>query len=147
MNNNECRRDAETALSHFATEVLVPDRKKTLLLVDDDQRQLTVRRVILELSGYAVFTACDAGRGMQLFESESPDAVVLDYEMPAVNGGVLAGKIRRANDAIPIVMLSGCTSVPSSALVDVDTFIPKPAAAWLLIDAIENLTRGQEAFA
>ena len=122
-------------------------RKKTLLLVDDDFRQLAVRKVILELLGYAVLTAADARRGMQLFESEAPDAVVLDYEMPRANGGLLAGKIRHANSAVPIVMLSGCASVPSSALTAVDIFIRKPAAPSFLINAIESLTRNQQVFA
>jgi DNA-binding response OmpR family regulator len=122
----------------------VPKRKKTLLLVDDDHKQLTLRKVLLEHSGYDVFTARDASDGMQLFESESPDAVVLDFEMPPVNGGILAGNIRRANHAIPIVMLSGCAAVPSSALRVVDTFIPKPSAPSVLIEAIEILTGSSE---
>ena len=122
-------------------------RKKKLLLVDDDLSQLAMRKVVLELLGYAVLTAADARQGMQLFETEAPDAVVLDYEMPTVNGGVLAGRIRRANGAIPIVMLSGSTSVPSSALTDVDTFLAKAIAPSLLKAVIEFLTRGQEVYA
>ena len=122
-------------------------RKKKLLLVDDDLSQLAMRKVVLELLGYAVLTAADARQGMQLFETEAPDAVVLDYEMPTVNGGVLAGRIRRANSAIPIVMLSGSTSVPSSALTDVDTFLAKAIAPSLLKAVIEFLTRGQEVYA
>jgi len=106
-----------------------------------------MRKVVLELLGYAVLTAADARQGMQLFETEAPDAVVLDYEMPTVNGGVLAGRIRRANGAIPIVMLSGSTSVPSSALTDVDTFLAKAIAPSLLKAVIEFLTRGQEVYA
>jgi len=125
----------------------VDKRKKKLLLVDDDLSQLAMRKVVLELLGYAVLTAADARQGMQLFETEAPDAVVLDYEMPTVNGGVLAGRIRRANGAIPIVMLSGSTSVPSSALTDVDTFLAKAIAPSLLKAAIEFLTRGQEVYA
>ena len=122
-------------------------RKKKLLLVDDDLSQLAMRKVVLELLGYAVLTAADARQGMQLFETEAPDAVVLDYEMPTVNGGVLAGRIRCANGAIPIVMLSGSTSVPSSALTEVDTFLAKAIAPSLLKAVIEFLTRGQEVYA
>jgi DNA-binding response OmpR family regulator len=107
------------------------------LLVDDDRDQLAMRKRILEGSGYEVFTARDAHEGMQLFESEMPDAVVLDYEMPGVNGGVLAGRLRRVNKAVPLVMLSGCTSVPSGALRAIDTFIKKPSAPSVLIKTIE----------
>jgi two-component system, NtrC family, response regulator GlrR len=118
-----------------------------LLLVDDDLNQLALRRVILERSGYAVLTAGDARRGMQLFKSEAPDAVVLDYEMPLINGGVLAERIRRVNRSIPIVMLSACNSVPKWVLKAVNTFIRKPTAPSCLIGAIEFLTRGREAVA
>jgi len=121
--------------------------KKKLLLVDDDFRQLATRKAVLELVGYAVVTAADAGRGLQLLESETPDAVVLDYEMPTVNGDMLAGKIRSINGAIPIVMLSGCTSVPGSVLIAVDRFVPKATGPSLLVDAIESLLSRQEVFA
>ena len=114
-------------------------RKKKLLLVDDDLSQLAMRKVVLELLGYAVLTAADARQGMQLFETEAPDAVVLDYEMPTVNGGVLAG--------VTAIMLSGSASVPSSALTDVDTFLAKAIAPSLLKAVIEFLTRGQEVYA
>jgi DNA-binding response OmpR family regulator len=125
----------------------MPNCKKTLLLVDDDLDQLTMRKIVFELLGYAVVTAADPRRGMQLFKSEAPDAVVLDYEMPTMDGGVLASKIRRTDGAIPIVMLSGCDSVPSSALTAVDTFVPKAMAPSLLIAAIRSLVGGQEVFA
>jgi len=125
----------------------VRNRKKLLLLVDDDHNQLTMRKAILERSGYAVLTAGNAHRGMQLFESEAPDAVVLDYEMPSVNGGVLAERIRGVNRLIPIVMLSACSSVPRRVLKAVNTFIRKPTPPSCLIDAIEFLTCGQGAIA
>jgi len=118
-----------------------------LLLVDDDFHQLATRKAVLELVGYAVVTAADARHGLQLLESETPDAVVLDYEMPTVNGDMLAGKIRRINGAIPIVMLSGCTSVPRSVLIAVDRFVPKATGPSLLVDAIESLLGRQEVFA
>lgn len=121
--------------------------KKKLLLIDDDFQQLAMRKAVLELVGYAVVTAADARHGLQLLESETPDAVVLDYEMPTVNGDMLAGRIRHIDGAIPIVMLSGCTSVPRSVLIAVDRFVPKATAPSLLLDAIESLLGRQEVFA
>jgi DNA-binding response OmpR family regulator len=124
--------------------VLVASRTKTLLLVDDDSSQLAMRKVVLEHLGYAVLTAPDARCGMRLLQRVRPDAVVLDYEMPAINGDVLAAKIRRADGGIPIIMLSGSPSLPSSALAAVDAFVPKAAETSLLIGAIESLTRVQQ---
>jgi CheY-like chemotaxis protein len=125
----------------------VAKRKKKLLLVDDNRVQLTLQQSILQGSGYEVFTATDIRNGIRAFQTKEPDAVVLDYEMPLGNGGVLAQYIRRNNADIPIIMFSGCTSVPPSALRDVDGFISKPAAPSTLIDAIEfwTIARGHEA--
>lgn len=125
----------------------MPDRRKTLLLIDDDFNQLTLRKLVLELSGFTVVTAANAHQGMHLFETETPDAVVVDYEMPTVRGDVLAGQIRRANRAIPILMLSGCASVPTSALAAVNAFLPKATHPSRLVNAIECLVRAQEVFA
>ena len=126
---------------------LVSDRRKTLLLIDDDFNQLMLRKLVLELSGFTVMTAADAHQGMQLFETEAPDAVVVDYEMPRVSGDVLARKIRRANRAIPILMLSGCTTVPISALAAVNAFLPKAAHPSALVNAIQCLLEAPEVFA
>jgi len=121
----------------------VTSRKKTLLLVDDDRDQLDLRKVILEMSGYKVLTATNARFAMQLFELHVPDAVILDYEMPAINGEMLAGWIRNASQNVPILMLSGCVSLPSSARRLVDTFVSKDTAPSFLLWAIQLLTEGQ----
>lgn len=140
INNDRISVQCKAGLQLCRSRGPVRNRKKMLLLVDDDCRQLAARKHILEHSGYEVLTAGDARDGMHLFESETPDAVVLDYEMPSVNGGVLAAKIRRLNEVVPIVMLSGCTSVPASALRAVNAFISKPTAPSVLINVIEFWT-------
>jgi DNA-binding response OmpR family regulator len=119
-------------------------RRKILLLVDDDRDQLCLRKIILEMSGYEVLTATNARSGMHLFESHDPDAVILDYEMPAVNGETLAGWIRNANPYVPILMLSGCVSLPSSARELVDTVVSKNTAPSFLLSEIELLTQQLE---
>jgi DNA-binding response OmpR family regulator len=122
---------------------MVTNRMKTILLVDDDRDQLDLRKIILEMSGYEVLTATNARFGMQLFESHALDAVILDYEMPAVNGEMLAGWMRNANQKVPILMLSGCVSLPSSARQLVDTFVSKDTGPSFLLSAIELLTQRQ----
>jgi len=120
------------------------DRKKTLLLVDDDRDQLDLRKIILEMSGYKVLTAVNARFAMQLFKTHVPDAVILDYEMPAVNGEMLAGWMRNANPHVPILMLSGCVSLPNNARRLVDTFVSKDSAPLFLLSTIERLTQRRQ---
>jgi DNA-binding response OmpR family regulator len=122
----------------------VRNKKKMLLLVDDDPNQLAMRKTVLETSGYDVLAAEDAGRGLQLFLSHPPDAVILDYEMPVVNGEILAGRMRRADCSVPILMLSGCVAPPESAFRAVDTFVAKNNPAPVLLTAIETLMHSRE---
>ncbi len=117
----------------------MPNRKKTLLLVDDDRDQLALRKSVLETSGYTVVTADDPRCGLQMFLSQAPDVVILDYEMPVVNGEVLAHRMRRADANVPLMMLSGCVAPPSSAVRAVDQFMFKDNPAPALLTAIESL--------
>lgn len=125
----------------------VPDRRKTLLLIDDDFNQLMLRKLVLELSGFTVVTASDAHLGMQLFQTKAPDAVVVDYQMPRMSGEEIAGKIRHASPAIPILMLSGCASVPASPLAAVNAFVPKATHPSRFVQAVECLVQAQEVLA
>jgi len=51
--------------------------------------------------------------------------VILDYQMPEMNGELVAAEMRKTNPRVPILMLSGCESLPENALQLVDEFIAK----------------------
>ena len=84
-------------------------RQKTLLCVDDNQSSLKICKIILEDSGYKVLTASGGREGLKVFASNAIDAVILDYEMPEMNGEVVAAEMKRTNPEIPIpCFLAGC---------------------------------------
>ena len=95
-------------------------RQKTLLCVDDNQSSLNICKIILEDFGYKVSTASSGREGLEIFASNAIDAVILDYQMPEMNGELVAAEMRRTRPRVPILMLSGWVSVPESAFQLVD---------------------------
>jgi CheY-like chemotaxis protein len=120
-------------------------RQKTLLCVDDNQSSLKICKIILENSGYKVLTASSGREGLEVFASNAIDAVILDYQMPEMNGELVAAEMKRTNPEIPILMLSGWASLPESALRLVDEFVSKgDRVEFMLLTVQQVLSRGEK---
>ena len=65
-----------------------------MLVVDDDPDMLRVIRGLLEDEGIAVTTAADGGRAVALAEQRAPDLAVLDVQLPVLDGGQVATRLR-----------------------------------------------------
>src|SRR5438552_1176727 len=88
-------------------EFAMARRQETLLCIDDNQSSLNICKIILEDFGYKVLTASSAREGLEIFASHVIDAVILDYQMPEMNGELVAAEMRRTKPRVPILMLSG----------------------------------------
>ncbi len=120
-------------------------RQKTLLCVDDNQSSLKICKIILENSGYKVLTASSGREGLEVFSSNAIDAVILDYQMPEMNGELVAAEMKRTNPEIPILMLSGWVPLPESALRLVDEFVAKgDRVEFMLLTVQQVLSRGEK---
>jgi CheY-like chemotaxis protein len=120
-------------------------RQKTLLCVDDNQSSLKIWKIILEDTGYKVLTASSGREGLEVFASNAIDAVILDYQMPEMNGELVAAEMKRTNPEIPILMLSGWASLPESALRLVDEFVAKGDRVEFILLAVQQvLSRGEK---
>ena len=82
--------------------------KKRILLVDDDEDMLMLCSRELIKAGYDVTTACNAKRGLEIFEQNKNGiaAVVLDVLMPDMDGRRLFGKIRELDESMLVVLYS-----------------------------------------
>lgn len=119
--------------------------KGTILCVDDDESILRYEKALLERSGYVVFTATSAKQALRLVTMCKCDAVILDYEMPGMNGQDLASEVRLIRPELVVIMLSG-SEVPTQALALVDAFVPKLEASRQLLPMIAELSsRSQDA--
>jgi len=112
---------------------------KTVLCVDDEKIGLRVRKLMLEGRGFRVLTATSGQQGIDLFDQNDVDVVVLDYYMPGLNGGEVAAELRRRRADIPIIFFSAYFSLPPQALEMASAFITKGDPPEVLIDKIEQL--------
>lgn len=104
----------------------------TKILIAEDQGDL--REMIaqtLRLSGYEVVTTEDGERAFQQAKSTLPDLIILDYELPRLNGSQVCEKLK-AIDAFsqtPVVMISSYGNplyVETSLAAGAQAFIRKP---------------------
>ncbi len=139
-------RPAETAI------VDQRDRRTVALVVDDS---ITVRRVtqrLLERNGMRVVTAKDGLEAVSILQDMRPDIILLDIEMPRMDGYEVATHVRgdaRLKD-IPIVMITSRVSEKHRARaieIGVDDYLGKPYQETQLLDAIEPLVNRRNAAA
>jgi CheY-like chemotaxis protein len=86
--------------------------KKTVLCVDDNERGLLIRKEMLEVFGFAVDLAPSGKAALKLLREKKKqhsrfDAVIVDYQMPEMDGAELVDHIKRLYPGTPVVMLTG----------------------------------------
>ena len=113
--------------------------KATILCIDDHWNGLIGRKMFLESNGYEVLEATGGDEGLKLFLSRPVDAVVLDYQMPGMNGDVVATKMKRVKSDVPIMLLSGYGPLPESKLKAVDTLLSKSQPPKILLSTLQDL--------
>ncbi|MBN2387137.1 MAG: response regulator [Anaerolineales bacterium] len=79
-----------------------------IFVVDDNEVNLTLVAKIMEMEGYRVTTACCGQEALQGFIQFQPDLVVLDVNMPDIDGFTVCRRLREPpiNATVPIIMLS-----------------------------------------
>jgi len=127
-------------------EVARQVRRPTVMVVDDS---LTVRRVtqrLLEREGYRVQLAKDGVEALELIAQGAPDLMLVDIEMPRMDGFDLTRNVR-GNDAtkdIPIIMITSRTADKHRNValgLGVNAYYGKPYQEPVLLAAIEGLLR------
>lgn len=77
-----------------------------LLVIDDDDEVRACLQAHLEDAGFCVLQAADSSRGLQLFESESPDLVICDLGTPQLGGLELIRQIGERDSDVPVIAIS-----------------------------------------
>lgn len=103
----------------------------TILLVDDTKLLLEIQKSFLENSPVRVLTALNGEEALKIVNSERPDLIVLDQNMPVMNGTTCCAAIRRdpALRQIPVLMISSAVSREDRemfARVGCSGFLAKP---------------------
>ena len=128
------------------------DEDVRVIVVDDDREVAEALAAALEFDGYRVKIAGDGVQAMALVAEFSPHCVLLDVEMPRMDGYEVAAHVRndpRLKD-IPIVMITSRVSEKHRARaieLGVDDYLGKPYQESQLLDAIEPLVNRRSAIA
>ena len=111
-----------------------------LLLIDDDQSiTLLLSRVLLKHK-FDVIVANNGPEGVKLAREQRPQAIILDLELPRLNGWQVCREIRRFSSA-PIVIYSGDTdpNTRDSILAEgANCFLAKPAPLQELVATVQG---------
>jgi CheY-like chemotaxis protein len=89
-------------------------RAGRLLIADDDPNVLAAHVLFFEACGYVIQTASDGVGALAAYYASRPDVVILDIEMPRMDGHAVAGEIRRMS-AIPRPFLLAITGLRAPA--------------------------------
>ena len=84
---------------------------KKILIVDDDNDFRRTLCEILEAEGFLTIPAADGLSAIVHYLNHKPDAVILDHQMPYMNGIETLDQIKLLDTRIPVIMLTGITDL------------------------------------
>ncbi|NKY52339.1 response regulator transcription factor [Nocardia vermiculata] len=116
----------------------------TVLVVDDDEDVLSSVERGLRLSGFRVVIARDGAAALRSVADEAPDAIVLDMNMPVLDGAGVVTALRAMGNEIPICVLSARSSVDERIAgleSGADDYLVKPFVLKELVARIRALLR------
>jgi CheY-like chemotaxis protein len=116
---------------------------KTILVVEDDPRQMRLIRDLLKLSEYKTIEATDGQKGVESANKSKPDLILMDIMMPKMDGYTACREIKldKTTKAIPLVMLTSLDYPLNKELgkdVGADGYITKPFDHRALLDIIHR---------
>jgi len=115
-----------------------------ILLVEDEDRLASFIRKGITAEGYEVDVAYDGRTGLSLFRKNAYDLVILDVNLPHLNGFELCRLIRSENEALPVLMLTALDSLADKAdgfNAGADDYLAKPFEFQELLLRLRALTR------
>ena len=115
-----------------------------ILLVEDEKKIASALKQGLEEQGYLVQEAYDGAMGEKLFLSNPYDLVILDINLPEINGYFLSRIIRQHNQSIPILMLTALGTVDDKLEgfdAGADDYLVKPFEFKELLARIKTLLK------
>jgi two-component system, chemotaxis family, chemotaxis protein CheY len=119
-------------------------KKTRVLIVDDDASIRKLVNTLLASMGVAdIFEATDGMVGLELLQKTAPDVVVLDWQMPRLQGPNFMRIVRSPDTfpypAVPVIMLTGhgeYSKVKEAISVGVNEFLVKPVSSKALLDRL-----------
>ncbi len=117
---------------------------KKILIVEDNDKNMKLARDILQAKGYATVEAVTGEEGVQMARTEIPDLVLMDIQLPGLNGIDALRKIRAdpRTAAIPVIAFTASVTPTDRSQVTAagfDAFLSKPIDLKEFVATIKRL--------
>jgi len=106
-----------------------PEKKTSILLVEDEENLHEALKLNLELEGYDVTSAMDGAAALKAVQSEYFDLIILDVMLPEMDGIAVTETVRISNNEVPILILSAKNTSADRVLglkKGADDYLTKP---------------------
>ncbi len=118
------------------------ENKFKILLVDDEQDFLDPIAFWLEAKGYSVRTASDGEESIRLVDEETPDIILLDVNMPIMDGVETLRNIRKKHPTLPVIMITAeLEKLPVLQDMGIAGFFPKGGTLEQLEQLLDPIIR------
>ena len=124
------------------------DCPRKVLLVDDDAVSRRLLGTVLRHAGFDVPAAGDGAEALAAIEASPPDVLVLDFEMPGIDGAEVCRRLRASDrpalNQLPVIMLTGHTGEAEEIAcltAGANDFVTKPVGRAVLIARLETQLR------
>ena len=117
-----------------------------VLVIDDEPYTRALLDIHLRHRGYDVIVAGDGWKGLQLYQQEHPDVILLDLDMPEVDGVTVLKEIRAVDLKQPVIVLTANSNPETEQQVraiGVNEFVLKSSSMHLLDDTLTHLFKGR----
>jgi two-component system alkaline phosphatase synthesis response regulator PhoP len=115
----------------------------TILIIEDETELVKVLRSYLEGAGYSVLSAARGDSGLSTWEHKRPDLVLLDLNLPGIDGLEVARQIRRRADT-PLIMLTARVDETDRLIgleLGADDYITKPLSPREVVARVRAVLR------
>ena len=115
-----------------------------ILIIEDDPRIREIVERGLEARGFAVMSASDGPKGLELAQNSDLDMVLLDMKLPGLHGSHVLKLIRSAKPRLPVIVLTATDDVRSKVVgldAGADDYVTKPFSIDELVARIRARLR------
>ena len=121
----------------------------TILIVEDNEKNMKLVRDVLQVKGYRTLEAGSAEDGIRLAIEHKPDLVLMDIQLPGMNGIDALGVLRRdpTTASIPVIAVTASVMQQDRKLITeagFDGYIGKPINLKEFLATVQQMLQGQQ---
>jgi two-component system cell cycle response regulator DivK len=116
----------------------------TVLIIEDNEKNMKLARDVLQAKGYQTLEAVTGEEGVKLAKEKRPDLVLMDIQLPGINGIEAFRQIRgdAGTKAIPVIALTASVTPTDRTAITAagfDAFLGKPINLKEFVDTVKRL--------